>query len=228
MVIPGSRMTDNRLLENSRVAGRIRARGVVTASAALSGVAMLPPAYKISPADLTRGHAAFEKNEPRDLFYRAATALVSFALAETATTNTFPVADALAVLLQTWNVSFYRFKRKTFDRAKHFMDIEGLISTNRSVLATYRNATIEKLDDVVDHMQICALFNECDAVLGPVGAAKALHLLAPKFFPLWDREIAKWYKCPLVGVGSNGERYWRFMKIAQEQCIDLKIKVRTF
>ncbi len=71
-------------------------------------------------------------------------------------------------------------------------------------------------------MQICALFNECDAVLGPVGAAKALHLLAPKFFPLWDREIAKWYKCPLVGVGSNGERYWRFMKIAQEQCIDLK------
>ncbi len=31
---------------------------------------------------------------------------------------------------------------------------------------------------------------EFKRVLGPVGAAKALHLFAPKYFPLWDRSIA--------------------------------------
>ncbi|MHA1686498.1 MAG: hypothetical protein ACTSYD_08850 [Candidatus Heimdallarchaeaceae archaeon] len=32
-------------------------------------------------------------------------------------------------------------------------------------------------------------------IQGSVSAAKALHLLAPSFFPLWDKEIAKKYKC---------------------------------
>lgn len=171
------------------------------------GVAMLPPAYKISPADLERGHAAFKKNEPRDLFYRAATALVSLALVETATMSAFCVAEALAVLLQTWNASYYRFKAKTLDREKHFKDIEGLLSKNWSIPPKCRNTTIDNLHGVVDHIQLCKLFNEFETVLGPVGAAKALHLLAPKLFPLWDRKIAKAYKCHLAGVGSNGDRY---------------------
>ena len=29
----------------------------------------------------------------------------------------------------------------------------------------------------------------------PVSAAKALHLLVPKFFPLWDDKIARAYGC---------------------------------
>jgi len=29
----------------------------------------------------------------------------------------------------------------------------------------------------------------------PVSVAKALHLLAPNFFPLWDDKIARAYKC---------------------------------
>ncbi len=54
-----------------------------------------------------------------------------------------------------------------------------------------------------------------------MGAAKALHLLAPRFFPLWDRAIAKAYGLPLGERGKNAARYHRFMAIAKRQCEDL-------
>ena len=50
-----------------------------------------------------------------------------------------------------------------------------------------------------------------------MGAAKALHLLAPRFFPLWDRAIAKAYGLSLGKRGTNAERYCRFMEIVKEQ-----------
>jgi hypothetical protein len=59
-----------------------------------------------------------------------------------------------------------------------------------------------------------SLFNSFEHVLGPVGAAKSLHLLAPKFFPIWDRAIAKAYHCELGNVGTNGANYGAFFLIA--------------
>jgi hypothetical protein len=38
-----------------------------------------------------------------------------------------------------------------------------------------------------------------ESVLGSVGAAKSLHLLAPQFFPLWDNEIDSEYKVKKTG-----------------------------
>jgi hypothetical protein len=59
-------------------------------------------------------------------------------------------------------------------------------------------------------------------VLRPVGAAKALHLLAPRFFPIWDRTIAGQYGFRLAKAGLNGRRYWRFIHIARDQCRQLQ------
>ena len=50
-----------------------------------------------------------------------------------------------------------------------------------------------------------------------MGAAKALHLLAPQFFPLWDRAIAKAYTLALRERGKNAERYRLFMVITKRQ-----------
>jgi hypothetical protein len=59
--------------------------------------------------------------------------------------------------------------------------------------------------------------------LGPVGAAKALHLLAPAFFPLWDRRIAKAYGVALDGPGTKTDHYWHFaLVIARKQCRELR------
>jgi hypothetical protein len=67
-----------------------------------------------------------------DLFYRAATELVTLAL-EGKTSLT--VAEAVAGLLQTWNKMFYQYRR--FD-SQHFADIERLIRDHLAILITFR------------------------------------------------------------------------------------------
>src|SRR5262252_1623608 len=96
--------------------------------------------YKITSADVKAARNSFEANEPRDLFYRAATELVDLAL-RGATSLT--VAEALAVLVQTWNKACYRFHK--FDKA-HFASMEKLLGKYRSTLAGYRNRTIDNLN----------------------------------------------------------------------------------
>jgi hypothetical protein len=61
------------------------------------------------------------------------------------------------------------------------------------------------------------MFQDFEVILGPVGAAKALHLLAPAFFPLWDRAIAVEYVSYLLPTGQNGQQCLKFMGMVQEQ-----------
>ena len=171
--------------------------------------------HKISANALKKARKAFEANEPRNLFYRAATELVDLALQGT---TSLTVAEALAVLLQTWNKAYYQYRK--FDTV-HFTDIENLLSENKLLIARYRPRTIDQLDDA-DESMIENLFQSFERVLGPVGAAKALHLLAPSFFPLWDRAIAKAYDLELGRAGWNGERYWQFLCISKRQCLDVR------
>jgi len=160
--------------------------------------------------DIEAARQAFEDNEPRDLFYRAATELVTLALdGKTLLT----VAEALAVLLQTWNKMFYQYRR--FD-SQHFAKIERLISDHHSTLITFRQRSIESFNQE-DGSQVTRVFKAFEEVLGPVGTAKCLHLLAPCFFPLWDRTIAKAYDLSLGRKGGNADRYCRFMGVVKEQ-----------
>jgi len=162
----------------------------------------------------------FEAHEPRDLFYRAATELVSLALQRN---TSLSLAEALAVLLQTWNTAFYRFITR-FDK-KHFSVIERLIRKHRHALLLLRGRAIPTFSEV-DRARVETLFADLERVLGPVGAAKSLHLLAPHFFPLWDGKIAKAYCVALGKRGCNAERYCRFMTIAQQQYRSLRSKRR--
>jgi len=159
--------------------------------------------------DIEAARQAFETNEPRDLFYRAATELVTLALDGK---TSLSVTEALAVLLQTWNKMFYQYRR--FD-SQHFTDIERLIRDHHSILIAFRQRSIESLNQ--DDEKVTSLFRAFEEVLGPVGAAKCLHLLAPRFFPLWDRAIAKAYGLPLEKMGRNAGRYCRFMGIVKGQ-----------
>jgi hypothetical protein len=160
--------------------------------------------------EIEAARQAFEAHEPRDLFYRAATELVALALDGR---TSLSVAEALAVLLQTWNKMFYRYRR--FD-SQHFADIERLIRDHHSMLITFRQRSIQSINQE-DESEVVRVFKAFEEVLGPVGAAKCLHLLAPRFFPLWDRAIADAYSLPLRPRGRNAERYWRFMGIVKKQ-----------
>jgi len=73
--------------------------------------------------EIEAAREAFESNEPRDLFYRVATELVDLAIRGK---TSLSVAEALAVLLQTWNQAYYRYR--SFD-SEHFADIERLTAS---------------------------------------------------------------------------------------------------
>jgi len=165
----------------------------------------------ITPDDISAARRAFEANEPRDIFYRAATELVALALTGKAALT---AAEALAVLLQTWNRAFYQYNKFT---GEHLEAIEGLVRDHGQTLAALRDRLITNLAPG-DEAVIKTLFHAFEVVLGPVGGAKSLHLLAPRFLPLWDRAIAEAYDLPLGQTGTNGDRYWSFMLISRDQC----------
>jgi len=57
----------------------------------------------------------------------------------------------------------------------------------------------------------------CDMRVGPTTAAKALHLVAPNLFMLWDTKIRNFY-----GFKGNGEDYLRFLTNMQNWMKKLK------
>lgn len=157
--------------------------------------------------DLNEAHEIFVKFEPRGIFYRAATIMVELALKED---NELTLSEAIAVLLQTWNRSFYRYK--PFNE-KHFLDLEGLLKRHHQYLTKCRPRSIEDFNDQ-DAETIMCIFSGFREILGKTGTSKCLHLLAPHFFPLWDMHIARSYN---LGKCSDAERYCRFIEKTKEQ-----------
>ena len=166
--------------------------------------------HLLSLAELQEARQVFEKNESRDLFYRIATELIDMALVGA---TKFTLSEALAVLLQTWNEAYYRYSK--FDEA-HFAQIEELLDRHREQLRMWRARHLTQLTPS-DRDHVETVFKDFESVLGPVGAVKSLHLLAPRFFPLWDRKIAAHYVSELKRRGNNSQMYWDFMVITQSQ-----------
>jgi len=76
------------------------------------------------------------------------------------------------------------------------------------------------------------LVRDFSVVLGPVGMAKALHALAPDFFPPWDHRIADAYGINLMWVGTETKGfYWKrfatFMAIRRKQVESLSSRVAS-
>jgi hypothetical protein len=151
----------------------------------------------------------FEAVEPRDLFYR----LSLYLMKQTeGSSGSFSRVEALAVLLQTWNHSYYQRLRIPFDAA-HFAAIESLLSEHERTLAAFARRSIDSLVPA-DEAPVRALYREFAAVLGQTGASKALHVLAPRFFPLWDGPIAG----AAYGLYARDDRdYWRLLCATAEQ-----------
>jgi len=144
-----------------------------------------------SKKEFIKGINEFEKREKRDAMYKIATFLI-----EHFWNNSSRMADSLGVLLLTWNQAFYRYGSFDFDI------LEKCIEKNLKILQKFREMSITDLSEA-DEKEIENLFNEfmdalqivSDKRKSPVAVAKALHLLAPNFFPLWDKEIARAYGC---------------------------------
>ncbi len=101
------------------------------------------------------------------------------------------------MLLLPWNTAFYRYG--SFD----FAALEDCIRVHLPTLNRLRSRRIETLAPT-DEAEMVRLFEDfCTALRiaagppkgrrSPVAAAKAFHVLAPHFFPLWDARIAAAY-----------------------------------
>ena len=127
------------------------------------------------------------------------------------------LADGIGVLLLTWNQAFYRYGAPDFKR------FEGFLSVNRQVFDQLRSRDISTFTSG-DQQRTLVVFESALEALAiakgkkqghrsPVGVAKALHLLAPSFFPLWDKAIADAYGC---GYSSDpAGKYVKFMGISK-------------
>ena len=157
--------------------------------------------------EFKKGREEFKKRESRDAMYKVATFLLLHFWGKP-----HDMADGLGVLLLTWNQAFYRYGPFDFDA------LEACIVANLDVIQRFRSREIFDFAKE-DESEIKKLFNAFSDALkitegknqnhrSPVAVVKTLHLLAPKFFPLWDKEIANRYGC---NYSKNPtEQYVRF------------------
>lgn len=149
---------------------------------------------RISKEEFCKGIEEYEKHEKRDAMYKVANFLISNFWGKPS-----DMSDALDVLLSTWNQAFYRYGK--FDSDK----LQECIKNNLQKLESFKKRNISSLsasdeDDIINIFNIFLDVLQIDSGKrkgrkSPVAVAKALHLLAPKFFPIWDEKIAKKYEC---------------------------------
>ena len=166
-----------------------------------------------SSAEIKRGYLAFQQHEKRDAMYKTATFLVSHFWG-----RPYEMANSIGVLLLTWNNAFYRYGLFDYDK------LEECISNNLNLLDKYRKRDILDYSSTDDEAVKC-LFQQFLVALQmcegkkknakrPVGVAKALHLLAPAFFPIWDDKIAHAYGC--YYADNPVDRYVLFLRKIKE------------
>ena len=173
-------------------------------------------APEMTAASIRRARRRYLTGSAGDLFYRAALFLIA---ASRRPAHKLDLTESLAVLLQTWNVQFYRF-RGGF-KETDFQAIRTLLKKHGHDLERLRSRELDSLRDN-EKAALGKLFHDFEIVLGPVGAAKALHLLSPNFFPLWDQAIAKQaYGIRLKGAGQNADNYLKLMSLTAAQVREL-------
>ena len=141
---------------------------------------------------LQKAHEEFKKIEPRDFFYWSVSKLVESVL-QSKPLVLNDLVRSLMMLLTTWNKNYYRFietRDPDWTLEKHFAELEGVISKYFESLMRFRRQKIQDTSSIPED-EIQKTFKDFTTVLGRVGAAKCLHLLAPTFFPLWDAAILK-------------------------------------
>lgn len=175
------------------------------------------PQVAVPSAELfARATAIFHEREPRAAVYQAASLLLQAALANPERLS--PVV-AVAALIQSWNFAYY--KDVSCDAA-HVVDLEFALHSVRHDVAHFRQRDIASFTVEADAAQVQHVFATLESVLGRVGAAKAMHLLAPNFFPLWDNPIAQGYGFTLAAAGRNAETYLAFMQVVQRQVASVR------
>ena len=172
-----------------------------------------PRALALLPSDeeVIEERRIYAAMEPRDLEYRVARHLIEASRKPDAA---FSAGDGVAVLLMSWNAAFYRFHPEAIKTLA--ADLDRLIATHGPELDAVVGRSIVSYDDATESTFVEQLYRDFVAVLWPVGTAKALHVLAPGFFPIWDTSIAAGFGLRLSPPESSAASYLELMAITRE------------
>jgi hypothetical protein len=157
------------------------------------------------------GYKKYEEYAGRDPFYQVAT---TYLLDHWGSFE--HMADAVGILLLNWNKMFYRFGSLDLEKLEkcitnNFVTINSFKDRDISTFSENDEQNIRKLFN--DFLEASMIDSEKKKAKSPVSVAKALHLLAPRFFPPWDNSIAYGYKQDYSYRPE--EKYIRFCKITK-------------
>jgi len=170
-------------------------------------------ANDIDYMDILQGAQKYVEEEKRDSMYKVATFLVYHFWYRPS-----DIADGIGVLLLVWNQAHYRYCNFALD----FEGLERFLKNNEKALKELRHRDISGFNSSNDGNLIRRLFDDlldvlkCGERRSPVAVSKALHLLAPDFFPIWDNDISKAYGC-----------YWYDSDLASEKYLEFMAKMKT-
>lgn len=146
----------------------------------------------LSLEELAKAERTFrEKHEARHIVYRTAVELVRLAFEGK---TEIPPSEAAADFLRRWNPPQSRMPAWKFE--EFIQNLDKTFEKNKDRLLKFREREILSFnfDNEDEVEEIKGLFAEFEKVIKePAGVSKVLHILAPKFFPLWDKYIAKAY-----------------------------------
>ncbi|OGA45035.1 MAG: hypothetical protein A3F74_10685 [Betaproteobacteria bacterium RIFCSPLOWO2_12_FULL_62_58] len=177
-------------------------------------------------AHLRTARKEFKRIEPRDFFYWSVTKLVAAVVDTKARTSMVDeLVRVLMMLLMTWNKNYYRFfndRKPGMTLEGHFRELEVVISKHFDRLIKFRSQKIQETAEIPEQ-DIRDIFEDFAGVLGRVGAAKCLHLLAPGLLPLWDAAILKGYGLEKAKYRhrTDAERYIAFIRLSKAQIDNL-------
>jgi hypothetical protein len=151
--------------------------------------------------------------EKEDATYRVASLYIKRSWGKTS-----DVSDGIAVLLLLWNKAFYNRYRPRF---RH---LTRALEKNVATINCLRSRSILSYQPQQDARDITKVFQSLVQPLSaqgrktPVGVAKALHLLAPNFLPLWDGRIARRYRCGWSKTKPSVSCYLKFVEEIRRVC----------
>lgn len=129
----------------------------------------------------------------------------------------------ILLLLYTWNYASPITKKLNFNI------IRQLLERTQEQLLSLEKFTIINADKRA-WVVVKPLFDEFSKVFGQTGASKALSLLNPRLFVMWDTQIRKELKQTLIkgiGNGETGDSYVTFLRgiqwIIEEYNIESKL-----
>jgi len=122
------------------------------------------------------------------------------------------VKCVVRVFLVVWGQMARVLGRK--DRRGWERRLADAIRSHADILERFRRMDLARISDEEFNeldTDIRSCYTAVRKVVGPTAASKTLHIIAPKFFPMWDAKIRKLY-----GVGDGEGGYVHFMRMLRE------------